>query len=157
MMIRNRYMVLIVLATLSAFMAIQPGTSVSAEPKPIIVQVLFVQNAEAVVFDKGTLTLKNVSPMTVFFSDRPVRIAGHFNTKDEFVPLWDEGKDSFLKDPPNATVSMYEKGREQLEDVVVNATKLLAEEDERVGKLLNARGLAQVKEIMGGHQYMAKR
>jgi len=123
MRIRNHFMVLIVVATLSAFMAVQPGTSVSAEPKPIIVQVLFVQNAEAVVFDKGTLTLKNVSPMTVFFSDRPVRIAGHFNTKDEFVPLWDEGKDSFLKDPPNATVSMYEKGREQLEDVVVKLSK----------------------------------
>ena len=123
MMIPNRYMILIVLAMLSAFMAVQPGTSVSAEPKPIIVQVLFVQNAEAVVFDKGTLTLKNVSPMTVFFSDRPVRIAGHFNTKDEFVPLWDEGKDSFLKDPPNATVSIYEKGQEQLTDVVVKLTK----------------------------------
>jgi len=39
------------------------------------------------------------------------------------VPLWDEGKDSFLKDPPNATVSMYEKGREQLEDVVVKLSK----------------------------------
>jgi hypothetical protein len=116
-------MVLIVLATLSAFMAVRPGTAVSAEMKPLIVNVLFVQNAEAVVFDKGTLTLKNVSPMTVFFSDRPVRIAGHFNTKDEFVPLWDEGKDSFLKDPPNATVSMYEKGREQLEDVVVKLSK----------------------------------
>jgi hypothetical protein len=123
MMIRNRYMVLIVLAMLSAFMAVQPGTAVSAEPKPLIVNVLFVQNAEAVVFGNGTLTLKDVSPMTVFFSDRPVRIAGHFNTKDEFVPLWGEGKDSFLKDPPNATVSMYEKGREQLEDVVVKLSK----------------------------------
>ena len=61
--------------------------------------------------------------MTVFFSDRPVRIAGHFNTKDEFVPLWDEGKDSFLRDRPNATVSMYEKGREQLTDVVVKVSK----------------------------------
>jgi hypothetical protein len=122
-MIRNRYMVLIVLAMLSAFMAVQPGTAVSAEPKPLIVNVLFVQNAEAVVFGNGTLTLKDVSPMTVFFSDRPVRIAGHFNTKDEFVPLWGEGKDSFLKDPPNATVSMYEKGREQLEDVVVKLSK----------------------------------
>jgi hypothetical protein len=116
-------MVLIVLAMLSAFMAVQPGTAVSAEPKPLIVNVLFVQNAEAVVFGNGTLTLKDVSPMTVFFSDRPVRIAGHFNTKDEFVPLWGEGKDSFLKDPPNATVSMYEKGREQLEDVVVKLSK----------------------------------
>jgi hypothetical protein len=122
-MIRNRYMVLIVVAMLSAFIAVRPGTAVSAEPKPLIVNVLFVQNAEAVVFGNGTLTLKGVSPMTVFFSDRPVRIAGHFNTKDEFVPLWDEGKDSFLKDPPNATVSMYEKGREQLEDVVVKLSR----------------------------------
>jgi hypothetical protein len=116
-------MVLVTLVLLSAFMAVQPGTAASAEPKPMIIPVLFVQNAEAVVFGKGTLTLKGVSPMTVFFSDRPVRIAGHFNTKDEFVPLWDEGKDSFLKDPPNATVSMYEKGREQLTDVVVKLSK----------------------------------
>ena len=86
-------------------------------------QFLFVQNARAVVFDKGTVTLKGVSPMTVFFSDRPVRIAGHFNTRDEFMPLWDEGKDSFLKDPPNATISMYEKGKEQLKDVVVKLSR----------------------------------
>jgi hypothetical protein len=108
---------------LSAFMAAEPVTAASSEPKPLIVPVLFVQNAEAVVFGQGTLTLKGISPMTVFFSDRPVRVAGHFNTKDEFVPLWDEGKDSFLKDPPNATVSMYEKGREQLTDVVVKLSK----------------------------------
>jgi hypothetical protein len=116
-------MVLIVLAMLSAFMAVRAGTAVSAETKPLIVNVLFVQNAEAVVFANGTLTLKGVSPTTVFFSDRPVRIAGHFNTKDEFAPLWDEGKNSFLKDPPNATVSMYEKGREQLQDVVVKLSR----------------------------------
>ncbi|MGA9237373.1 MAG: SHOCT domain-containing protein, partial [Desulfobacterales bacterium] len=122
-MIRKLLMVLITLVLLSAFVAVQPGTAASAEPKPLIIPVLFVQNAEAVVFGKGTLTLKGVSPMTVFFSDRPVRIAGHFNTKDEFVPLWDEGKDSFLKDPPNATVSIYEKGREQLTDVVVKLSK----------------------------------
>jgi hypothetical protein len=122
-MIRKLLMVLITLIMLSAFTAVQPGSAASAEPKPLIIQVLFVQNAEAVVFGKGTLTLKGVSPMTVFFSDRPVRVAGHFNTKDEFVPLWDEGKDSFLKDPPNATVSMYEKGREQLTDVVVKLSK----------------------------------
>ncbi len=91
----------------------------AAERKPLIIPVLFVQNAKAVSFDKNALTLKGVSPMTVFFADRPVRIAGHFNTKDEFVPLWDEGRDSFLKDPPNATVSIYESGNEQLRDVVV--------------------------------------
>jgi hypothetical protein len=109
----------ILLVVLIAWMAGLSGAAMAAEAQPIMVQVLFVQNAKAVVFDKGTLTLKGVSPMTIFFSDRPVRIAGHFNTKDEFVPLWDEGKDSFLKDPPNATVSMYEKGKEQLDDVVI--------------------------------------
>jgi hypothetical protein len=110
------------LFALIAVLALAAGPA-AAEQKPLIVQVLFVQNAKAVVFDKGTLTLKGVSPMTIYFSDRPVRLAGHFNTKDEFVPLWDEGKDSFLKDPPNATVSMYEKGKDQLMDVVVKLSK----------------------------------
>lgn len=104
---------------LVAWIAMLAGGAMAADPKPLTVQLLFVQNAKAVVFDKGSVTLKGVSPMTLFFSDRPVRIAGHFHTKDEFVPLWYEGKDSFLKDPPNATISMYEKGKDQLQDVVV--------------------------------------
>jgi hypothetical protein len=123
MKIRNYFIAIFASMLLLAFMAAEPVTAASSEPKPLIVPVLFVQNAEAVVFGQGTLTLKGVSPMTVFFADRPVRIAGHFNTKDEYVPLWDEGKDSFLKDPPNATVSIYEKGQEQLTDVVVKLTK----------------------------------
>jgi hypothetical protein len=110
-------------AALFLWIAVLSSPTQAAEQKPLTVQVLFVQNAKAVVFDKGTVTLKGVSPMTIFFSDRPVRIAGHFNTKDEFVPFWDEGKDSFLKDPPNATISMYEKGKDQLKDVVVKLSK----------------------------------
>jgi len=123
MKIRNHFKALAASVLLSTFMAAELVTAASAEPKPLIVPVLFVQNAEAVVFGQGTLTLKGISPMTVFFSDRPVRIAGHFNTKDEYMPLWDEGKDSFLKDPPNATVSIYEKEQEQLTDVVVKLSK----------------------------------
>ena len=42
-----------------------------------------------------------------------------------------------------------------MDDVVRNAKALLAEEDERVGQLLKARGLDAVKAIMGGHQYMS--
>jgi hypothetical protein len=34
-----------------------------------------------------------------------------------FVPFWKDGKDSFLKDPPNATLSFTED--KQLDDVVV--------------------------------------
>jgi hypothetical protein len=44
--------------------------------------------------------------MTVYFSDRPTRVAGHLATS-EMIPLWSEGKDSFLKDPPNATLSTF--------------------------------------------------
>ena len=45
---------------------------------------------------------------------------------------------------------------DRLEEVVRNAKALLAEEDERVGQLLRAKGLAEVKAIMAGHQYMKK-
>ena len=65
---------------------------------------LFVQNAKGIVYANGKLTLKGVNPATVMFSDRPERIAGHMTTA-RLVPFWGEGKDSFLKDPPNATLS----------------------------------------------------
>jgi hypothetical protein len=77
---------------------------------------LFVQNAKGIAYANGKLTLKGVSPATVMFSDRPERIAGHMATA-RFVPFWGEGKDSFLKDPPNATLSFLEG--EGLEDAVV--------------------------------------
>jgi hypothetical protein len=70
---------------------------------------LFVQTAKGMTYDKATglLTLKGVSPVTVFFSDRPERIAGNMKTAS-FVPFWSKGKDSFLSDPPNADLSMIE-------------------------------------------------
>jgi hypothetical protein len=103
-------------------MVVLSSARLAAEPPPLIVPVLFVQNARAAVFGGGTLTLKGISPTTIFFSDRPSRIAGHFTTL-EYLKLWDEGKDSFLQDPPNATVSMFEPGKEELADVVVKISK----------------------------------
>ncbi len=70
------------------------------------VDVLFVQNAKNVSFNKGKLTLRGVNPVTVAFTDRPARMAGHMQTK-RFVLLWSQGKDSFLKDNPNATLSVF--------------------------------------------------
>jgi hypothetical protein len=79
-----------------------------ADNKPVkTVQVLFVQNAAGLTFADGKLTLRDIDPLTVCFSDRPERLAGHMPTKD-LVPMWGEGKDSFLKDPPNATLSMLQ-------------------------------------------------
>ena len=70
---------------------------------------LFVQTARGMTFDPAAskITLEGVSPVTLFFSDRPERIAGNMKTT-AFVPLWSEGKDSFLADPPNVDISVLE-------------------------------------------------
>ena len=70
---------------------------------------LLVQTAKGLAFDKATNTLSliGVSPITLFFADRPERIAGNMKTT-AFVPFWSQGKDSFAKDPPNADVSIIE-------------------------------------------------
>jgi hypothetical protein len=77
-----------------------------ASDKDKKVPMLFVQTAKGATLVNGKLTMKGVSPLTVYFSDRPTRVAGHVATS-EMIPLWSEGKDSFLKDPPNATLSTF--------------------------------------------------
>jgi hypothetical protein len=72
------------------------------------VEMLFVQSARSASVSNGKLTLRGISPTTIFFSDRPERIAGHMATA-EMIPLWSEGTNSFLKDPPNATLSSFGK------------------------------------------------
>lgn len=91
---------------------------------------LFVQTAKSMSFDPATkkLTLNNVSPVTLFFSDRPKRIAGNMTT-EAFVPFWSKGKDSFLSDPPNADLSLLEGNTLQqvvviLKDPVLEADSL---------------------------------
>jgi len=80
------------------------------------VTLLFVQNADGASLENGKLTLKGISPTTIFFSDRPQRITGHMST-EEFVPFWSKGKDSFLADPPNANLSVFSD--DKVSDVVV--------------------------------------
>lgn len=101
--------------------AVLPALAQKAEQAPAhMAQLLFVQNASSVELGAGgrTLTLKGLSPTTLFFSDRPVRIAGHYGT-EEYLDFWKNGPDSFLKDPPNATLSVFQKGKDELSDVVV--------------------------------------
>lgn len=91
---------------------------------------LFVQNAKSMTYDKahGKLTMKGVSPVTIFFSDRPERIAGNMATS-AFVPFWSDGKDSFSKDAPNANLSIMEPGRMVADIVVVLKNPALKGED----------------------------
>jgi len=78
--------------------------------------VLYVQNAKSVTLEKGKLVLRGVNSRTICFTDRPDRLAGHLPTSS-FVPLWSQGKDSFLKDPPNATLSIF--SGDKVSDLVV--------------------------------------
>ena len=81
-------------------------------------QSMFVQTARAITSDGTTLTLKDVTPSTLYFSDRPQRVVGHMTTAD-FVDLWAEGDNNFEEDPPNAVLACLEPGAHAPEDAVV--------------------------------------
>ena len=111
------------MAVLALCTAALPSLGLTAGGTPAVkhkVELLFVQNSRGVSIDKdkGTLTLKGVSPTTLWFTDRPVRMAGHFSMK-EYLATWEEGKDNFTADPPNGTLSVFEAGQDELLDVVV--------------------------------------
>jgi hypothetical protein len=89
---------------------------------------LFVQNSKAMAYDKGRLTLEGVSPVTIFFADRPERMAGNMRTSD-FVPFWSEGKDSFAKDNPNANLSILTRDKYVADIVLTLANPVLKGED----------------------------
>ncbi len=87
-------------------------------------QLMFVQSAEDVRVDaaRSTLRLVKVNQQTLYFSDRPKRIAGNV-TMAEYLKSWKEGRDNFGADPPNATLSIYEPGRADPTLVVITLTK----------------------------------
>ncbi|MGZ4186571.1 MAG: hypothetical protein ACXVUE_20320 [Solirubrobacteraceae bacterium] len=79
---------------------------------------MFVQTAQNIECDGATLTLRGITPSTLYFSDRPQRVVGHMKTS-EFVDLWDAGDNSFASDPPNAVLSFLEPGADVPEDAVI--------------------------------------
>lgn len=94
---------------MAASLTALPSPAGAAEEK---VQLMFVQTAEDVKADAKTLRLVNVSHQTLYFSDRPVRIAGHL-TMSAYLDEWKPGAgaDNFTRDPPNAVLSVYEPGQ----------------------------------------------
>ncbi len=79
---------------------------------------LAVVNSDGATLQGNKLTLKGVSANSIVFADRPVRAAGHVLTSD-FIKEWDEGAQSFAKDPPNATISVLSSDGKTVEDAVV--------------------------------------
>ena len=106
------------------------ATAVPLRPRLVqaadeVADFLFVQTASAMTFDKAAskLTLEGIGATTLFFSDRPERIAGNMDTT-AFVPFWSKGKDSFLSDPPNADLSILEGSKLQQAVVVLQDPEL---------------------------------
>jgi hypothetical protein len=116
-----------VAATLAASSLASLRSAFAQEP-PKQADFLFVQSSKAMTFDKSTnkLTLTGVTPMTLFFTDRPERVAGNMKTT-AFIPFWSEGKDSFKSNPPNADVSILEGNA--LQQIVVELQDPVLEGD----------------------------
>ena len=114
---RRTFVASVALAASSLALA-QSAKAQTTQDKPKMADFLFVQTSKGMKFDKATskLTLTDVAPTTLFFTDRPERLAGNMKTA-AFIPFWSEGKDSFKSDPPNADLSIWE-GKE-LKQVVV--------------------------------------
>ena len=88
------------------------------QARPEVVPSLIVLNARGASLQGQTLTLLGVTPNSIVFADRPVRSAGHVLTA-HLLEEWATGSDSFAKDPPNATVSVFTKDGVGVRDAVV--------------------------------------
>ena len=82
------------------------------------IESMFVQTAPGATSAGGVLTLKDVTPATLYFSDRPQRVVGHLSCS-QFVEVWSIGENSFEEDPPNAVLAFLEPGDDAPEDAVV--------------------------------------
>ena len=100
-----------VIGTISSLPPILATSARAAEPKPM---VMFVQIADELRVDTTaqTLRLVKVGKQTIYFADRPKRIAGHIRMLD-YLKEWKSkaGADNFQNDPPNATISVFEAGK----------------------------------------------
>ncbi len=98
-----------------------PAEKSIGKAKTEMVPSLIVMNAQGASLQGETLTLNGVASNSIVFADRPVRAAGHALTVhllEEWTPSTD-GSDSFAKDPPNATVSVFNKDGSKVSDAVV--------------------------------------
>lgn len=123
------------------------------EARPEIVPSLIVMNSKGATLHGNRLTLTGVSANSIVFADRPVRAAGHVATS-ELLQEWspaEETKDSFAKDPPNATLSVFSKDGQNVKDAVVvmrspklEGDQLTFEVDVLEGDIAGADGAASI-------------
>src|SRR5271166_2210554 len=96
-----------------------PGQkAIGSTAKDDMIPSLAVINSRGASLQGSVLTMTGVSSNSIVFADRPFRAAGHVLTK-HFLKEWDEGSDSFAKNPPNATISVLSAEGDTVEDAVV--------------------------------------
>jgi hypothetical protein len=86
------------------------------------IESLFVQTAAGLASNGSEMTLKMISPSTLYFADRPQRDVGHMSS-EHFISVWNEGENSFAEDPPNAVVSYLDPSHTFPEDTVVTLSE----------------------------------
>jgi len=95
-----------------------PATKHIGVAKTQMEPALIVLNSRGAKLADGKLVLSGVAANSIMFADRPVRAAGHVLTA-HLLEEWATGSDSFAKDPPNATVSVFNKNGTSVADAVV--------------------------------------
>ncbi len=95
------------------------GKTIGRPQQPQLVPSMIVLTARGAKLTGQTLTLEGISPSAIVFADRPVRSAGHALTKHLLEEWSGNAPDSFAKDPPNATVSVLNKGKGEVVDAVM--------------------------------------
>ena len=113
-------------ATPEASVSPEATASPQAQASPQKPEFMFVQIAEDLKVNPAekTLRLVDVNRQTLYFADRPQRIAGNLAMSD-YMNEWkaSEGPNNFTSDPPNATLSVYEPGRKDNTLVVVEISR----------------------------------
>ncbi len=109
--------------------------STAAAKAPEAPTFMFVQVAQDMKADpaKSTLRLVKVNQQTLWFSDRPYRMAGHIKMP-AYLKEWtaEAGKDNLGADPPNAVISVYEPGQPENSIAVVKISQPVVDGDDLV-------------------------
>jgi len=144
--------ILTALLGLPALAHAQTAAKTIGQPQqPKLVPSMIVLNAHGAKLEGNKLILDGVAPNAIIFADRPVRSAGHALTA-HLVEEWsDKAPDSFAKTPPNATVSVFSKGKMGVVDAVVvlkspklEGERLVFDVDVLEGSLAGADGAASL-------------
>ena len=100
---------------------------VGAARHPRLIPSMFVLNARAARLQDNKLILEGIAPSVIVFADRPVRSAGHAMLSHVLEEWTLKAPNSFAKDPPNATLSVYEADKEANTLTVIEISKPVVE------------------------------